>query len=293
MSRDGLHILVSGAGGQLGRELVGIKVPPSVKVTGMSRKEWDVTDLNRCREVTSMLRPDVIIHCAAYTAVDRAESDPDDAYRINAEGTRNVAVAAREAGAKLVYISTDYVFDGQSNVPYKEDDEPNPQTVYGKSKWAGEQFVQSLHDRYFIVRTSWVYGRYGSNFVKTMLKLGREKKRLTVVHDQIGSPTYTLDLARFLLELSQTDFYGVYHATNRGACSWYQFAKAIFEESGMEVEVEPCTTAEFPRPAPRPPYSVLDHAQIRMQGFGDMRPWREALRHFLKDDGSDEVKTDR
>ncbi|MBW7460187.1 dTDP-4-dehydrorhamnose reductase, partial [Paenibacillus sepulcri] len=229
-------------------------------------------------------QPDAVIHCAAYTAVDKAESEPDEAFRVNAAGTRNLAIASREIGAKLCYISTDYVFDGTSVIPYNEIDNTNPRTVYGKSKLAGEQAVTSLHDRYFIVRTSWVYGKYGNNFVKTMLKLGSEKDLLKVVHDQIGSPTYTLDLAHFLLELVRTECYGIYHASNTGICSWFDFAAAIFEESGSAIKLEPCTTEDFPRPAPRPAYSVMDHSSIRVNGLTDLRPWREALIHFLKDD---------
>jgi len=191
-------------------------------------------------------------------------------------------LAAEEIGAKFVYISTDYVFDGRADKPYREYDRTDPQTVYGRSKLAGEQLVQSLSSRYFIVRTSWVYGKHGANFVKTMLKLAEERDRLKVVHDQIGSPTYTLDLARFLLELVKTDYYGIYHASNSGICSWYEFAKAIFEERRLNVHVEPCTTEEFPRPAPRPAWSVLDHGAIRAHGFEPLRPWREALRHYLQ-----------
>jgi dTDP-4-dehydrorhamnose reductase len=226
--------------------------------------------------------PDAVVHCAAYTKVDQAESEPDEAYRVNAYGTRNAALAAEEVGAKFVYVSTDYVFDGRADKPYREYDRTDPQTVYGRSKLAGEQLVQSLSSRYFIVRTSWVYGKYGANFVKTMLKLAEDRDRLKVVHDQVGSPTYTLDLARFLLELVRTDYFGIYHASNSGICSWYEFAKAIFEERGLNVQVEPCTTEEFPRPAPRPAWSVLDQGAIRAHGFKPIRPWREALRSFLQ-----------
>lgn len=192
-------------------------------------------------------------------------------------------MAAREVGAKLCYISTDYVFDGTASVPYNEYDQTNPQTVYGKSKLAGEQAVQTLHDRFFIVRTSWVYGKYGNNFVKTMLKMAGERDQLKVVSDQVGSPTYTYDLAAFLLDLVQTDFYGIYHASNSGICSWFDFAQAIFEDSSVNILVEPCTTADFERPAPRPAYSVMDHTAIRSNGLNLLRPWREALNHYLKD----------
>ncbi|MGO4107626.1 dTDP-4-dehydrorhamnose reductase [Paenibacillus sp. YAF4_2] len=276
-----LKVVVTGANGQLGRELVMLDSKGRFAINGLDRSALDITSLEQCREVLSQLRPDVVIHCAAYTAVDKAEAEPDEAFRINAAGTRNIALAAREVGAKLCAISTDYVFDGAGSVPYKEYDRTNPLTVYGQSKLAGEHLVQSLHDRYFIVRTSWVYGAYGNNFVKTMLKLASEREQLKVVSDQFGSPTYTYDLALFLLELASTDYYGIYHASNSGVCSWYEFAEAIMEESGSGTQIEPCTTAEFPRPAPRPHYSVMDHSAIRSNGLEPLRPWREALRHYL------------
>jgi dTDP-4-dehydrorhamnose reductase len=279
---DTMKILVTGANGQLGRELVLLPAPRDTEIVGFTREELDITDLGQCRSVIQSHKPDAIIHCAAYTKVDQAESEPDEAYRVNTYGTRNAALAAEEVGAKFVYISTDYVFDGRADKPYREYDRTDPQTVYGRSKLAGEQLVQSLSSRYFIVRTSWVYGKHGANFVKTMLKLAEERDRLKVVHDQIGSPTYTLDLARFLLELVKSDYYGIYHASNSGVCSWYEFAKAIFEERRLNVHVEPCTTEEFPRPAPRPAWSVLDHGAIRAHGFEPLRPWREALRSFLQ-----------
>ncbi|CAM3201680.1 dTDP-4-dehydrorhamnose reductase [Paenibacillus lupini] len=276
-----LKVVVTGANGQLGRELVMMDSKGRFAITGLDRSVLDITNLEQCREVLAQLRPDVVIHCAAYTAVDKAEAEPDEAFRINAAGTRNIALASREIGAKLCAISTDYVFDGTGTIPYKEYDRTNPLTVYGQSKLAGEQLVQSLHDRYFIVRTSWVYGAYGNNFVKTMLKLASERDQLKVVADQFGSPTYTYDLALFLLELAATDYYGLYHASNSGICSWYEFAKVIMEESGCGTQIEPCTTAEFPRPAPRPSYSVMDHSAIRSNGLEPLRPWREALRHYL------------
>jgi len=282
MSGNALTLLVTGANGQLGQELVRMS-SDRVRLVGYGRDQLDITDLKQCREALAAVRPDAVIHAAAYTAVDKAEAEPDEAYRVNALGTRNLAIAAREQGAKLCYVSTDYVFNGRGTSPYNEYDNTDPQSVYGKSKRAGEVLLQSLSDRYFIVRTSWVYGKYGNNFVKTMLKLAAERDSVTVVEDQIGSPTYTYDLAKFLIELAQTEAYGIYHASNTGVCSWYEFAQAIFEESGIAIRTEPCTTEQFPRPAPRPAYSVMDHAAIRQNGFTDLRPWREALRAFLKE----------
>lgn len=284
MQLERMRILITGANGQLGRELTlwdgpGLEL---LEIRGCGRDELDITDLAQCRAVMASFQPHAVIHCAAYTAVDQAESDSDGAFRVNGAGTRNVAVAAREVGAKLVYVSTDYVFDGTSSIPYNEYDRTNPCTVYGKSKLAGEEMVRTLHDRYFIVRTSWVYGPYGANFVKTMLKVGAERGAVKVVHDQVGSPTYTWDLAAMLLELVRTETYGIYHASNSGTCSWYEFAVAIFEEQGMQVATEPCTTSEFPRPAPRPAFSVMEHCAIRTNGLTPMRGWREALKDYLQ-----------
>lgn len=279
---NNMKILITGAKGQLGQDLVKC-LQEKHEVYGYSRQEMDITDLEVCCTIIGSLSPDAIIHAAAHTAVDLAETDEDNAYLINAVGSRNVAVAAEKVKAKLCYISTDYVFDGNAASPYKEYDNTNPQGVYGMSKRAGELLVQSLCSKFFIVRTSWVFGIHGANFVKTMLKLGREKDQLAVVHDQVGSPTYTVDLSEFLSQLIQTEKYGIYHGSNTGHCSWYEFAQAVFEESGINVQVNPCTTEDFPRPAPRPKYSIMDHLSIRTNGFQDLRHWREALKAFLKE----------
>jgi dTDP-4-dehydrorhamnose reductase len=277
-----MKVIVTGAGGQLGSDLVKC-LNQKHDVFGLNHSQLDITDYNQCLEIVNLLQPDVVIHTAAYTAVDLAESEEDLAYSINAAGTRNLAVITEQLGAKFCYISTDYVFDGTSSNPYKEYDNTNPRSVYGKSKRAGEQLTQSLCMKYFIVRTSWVYGVNGNNFVKTMLKLAGERDTIKVVQDQIGSPTYTIDLSNFLIELVQTEKYGIYHASNSGTCSWYEFAKAIFEESSILMNVTPCSTDEFPRPAPRPSYSVMDHLSIRTNGFNDLRHWREGLVDFLEE----------
>lgn len=276
-----MRILVTGASGQLGQDVVLLLHESDHEVKACGRSELDIADQQQCEKVIGEYRPEAIIHCAAYTAVDAAEEDVDGAYRINASGTRNIAVAAEKVGSKLVYISTDYVFDGQADRPYREYDNTSPQTVYGESKRAGEILTQTLNSKYFIVRTSWVYGQYGGNFVKTMLKLGAEKDSLSVVHDQIGSPTYTVDLARFLLQLIQTEKYGIYHASNSGHCSWHEFAQAIFETVGLQVNVLPVTTEQFPRPAKRPAYSVMDHTAIRANDLQDLPHWRDGLERFL------------
>lgn len=276
-----MKVLVTGIDGQLGYDVARALQAQNIEVKGTARSELDITSEESCHSCIQSYQPDVIIHCAAYTAVDQAEVDVEQAYRVNAAGTRNIAVAAEKIGAKLVYISTDYVFDGKGETPYHEYDNTNPQGIYGKSKRAGEIMVQSLSSRYFIVRTSWVFGINGNNFVKTMLKLGQERPQLKVVHDQVGSPTYTVDLAYFLSQLIQTERYGIYHASNTGICSWYEFACAIFKEANVKVEVLPCTTEEFPRPAPRPKYSGMESLGIRMNGFDILPSWEDALSRFL------------
>lgn len=284
-----MKVLVTGAAGQLGKDIVLLLKKKGCEVLACDRSTLDITDEARCQTIVSEFLPDVIIHSAAYTAVDAAENDAEGAYKVNAVGSRNMAVAAEKVKAKLVYISTDYVFDGQSSKPYHEYDNTDPISIYGKSKRAGEILTQTLSSRYFIVRTSWVYGLHGNNFVKTMLKLSQEKPLLQVVNDQKGSPTYTVDLATFLFELIQTEKYGVYHASNSGSCTWYEFTKAILEEAadvlGIQViaSLEPCKTEQFQRPAPRPQNSVMEHISIRTNGFTDLRPWREGLSSFLRE----------
>ncbi|WP_028987330.1 dTDP-4-dehydrorhamnose reductase [Thermicanus aegyptius] len=274
-------VLITGVGGQLGKDLMLLLKDRTYEVYGFSREELDVTDQFEVKKSIEEVHPDVVIHTAAYTKVDQAEEEMDLAFAVNGWGTRNVAVASEEVGAKLVYISTDYVFDGEKGKPYLEYDRTAPLNVYGASKEMGEQMVRDFHSRFFIVRTSWVYGAYGANFVKTMLRLGKEQLAVRVVNDQIGSPTYTVDLAEALLHLIETEKYGIYHLSNSGACSWYEFAKAIFEEVGMQVTVEPIPTEAFPRPAKRPKYSVLDHRAWRLNGFPPMPHWRDGLKRFL------------
>lgn len=280
--KTGFTIAVTGAGGQLGQELTRLFME-NVRVVGLNRDELDITDPAQCEKVIAAIKPNAIIHAAAYTAVDRAESDPDGAYLVNVDGTRNVALAAEAVGAKLCYVSTDYVFDGLGTSPYGEADPTGPQSVYGKTKLEGERQAKSLCSKTFIVRTSWVYGRYGNNFVRTMRQLAQKNAVLKVVNDQTGSPTYTNDLAELLVKLTKTKHYGTYHATNSGQCTWYEFAEAIFKEAGLtEVSLLPCTTAEFPRPAPRPSYSVLGQQALANIGLQPMRHWREALRDYIR-----------
>jgi dTDP-4-dehydrorhamnose reductase len=278
-----LRAVVTGAGGQLGVDMVGCLLAQGFEVKGFTRSELDITDYEQSKALLTAFRPDVIVHSAAYTKVDQAETDTDEAYAINAYGSRNIAVIAENLGAKLVYVSTDYVFDGQGAAPYDEFHPTKPINVYGRSKLAGEQFVEQFHSRYFIVRTSWVYGKHGANFVKTMLKLAEERDTLTVVSDQVGCPTYTKDLAACIASLVQTEKYGIYHVSNSGSCSWFEFAKAIFELAERKVDVQPVSSEQFVRPAKRPSYSVFGHKALERNGFGQMRHWKEALGAFIEE----------
>lgn len=276
-----MKIMVTGANGQLGQELVLQLKQTSYSIYPFTKSDLDISDEEKVQKVVEEIQPDVIINAAAYTKVDLAETEEALAYKINGFAQRNLAVAAEKVGAKICYVSTDYVFDGQASMPYKEYDTCQPLGVYGKSKYVGEQLTQTLSSKYFIVRTSWVYGEYGSNFVKTMLRLAEERDELGVVHDQVGSPTYTVDLAEFIISLVQTDKYGIYHCTNSGYCSWYEFALAIFEESHISIKVNPLTSEQYPTPAARPNYSVLDNMALELNGFSPMRHWRDGLSSFL------------
>lgn len=278
-----MKVLVTGAKGQLGTDLMHELEKRGIEGIGVDVQEMDITDAEACRRVIKNSGADAVIHCAAYTAVDAAEDNVDLCRRINGEGTRNVAQACKEADAKLMYISTDYVFDGQGTRPWEPDDERHPLNVYGQTKYEGELAVEELSDKYFIVRIAWVFGVAGKNFIKTMLRLGKERGAVSVVDDQIGSPTYTYDLARLLVDMIQTDKYGRYHATNEGLCSWYEFAKEIFRQAGMDVPVTPVSSDQFPAKAARPSNSRLSKEKLSENGFERLPAWQDALGRFLKE----------
>ncbi|UTR07411.1 dTDP-4-dehydrorhamnose reductase [Alkalihalobacillus sp. LMS6] len=282
-----MKILVTGANGQLGSAVLRVPVEVGVQLIGMTRAELDITNEHHVKTVFETIQPDVILHCAAYTNVDQAEKDEMEAYRVNAIGTRNLCVAAEQLGAVFVYVSTDYVFDGGATEPIDEWTPPSPIGVYGRSKLAGEQAVQQFHSKFFIVRTSWVFGHTGSNFVKTMLRLAEKKTELRVVDDQIGSPTYANDLAEAIVSLVRTKRYGIYHISNSGTVSWYEFAKEIFALKRIPASIQPCTTAEFPTLAQRPKYSVLSHKGLQLNHFAPMRHWKEAIHAFLETEKDD------
>ncbi|MFP5501882.1 MAG: dTDP-4-dehydrorhamnose reductase [Candidatus Sericytochromatia bacterium] len=276
-----MKILVTGAQGMLGQDLVPILGEYGHDVLACGRQDLDVTDPASVRRLLERERPDLVIQSAAYTNVDGAESDPQGAFRINAYGTQLVALACQAIGAPLMYISTDYVFDGLAGRPYLEADTPTPQSVYGRSKLAGEQHVRELLSQFYVVRTSWLYGRHGKNFVDTMRKLGREKPELSVVADQHGSPTSTVALSHALARLAASGLYGVYHATGQGETTWHGFTEAILAAEGLKTPVHPITTADLARPAPRPAYSVLENMNLSLTGLGLLPHWKESLEQYL------------
>ena len=271
-------ILVIGANGMLGRDMMDTL---DGDVRGVDIDDIDIAQADSVRRVLLTLKPRIIINAAAYTDVDGCESNRERAIEVNGEGVAWLAMTAGEIGAKLVQISTDYVFDGSKEAPYDEEDLPHPLSMYGQSKFAGELNAK-IAPEWLIVRTQWLYGLHGKNFVETMLRMGSERNELAVVTDQIGCPTWSMDVCGAVKALLKAGCSGIYHAVNAGSCSWNEFAKAIFEESGMEVTVNPMTSDQLNRPAPRPAHSVLDTSKlIRDAGF-QPRPWREALREYLR-----------
>lgn len=276
-----MKVFVTGVKGQLGYDVVNELEKRDIEAVGVDIQEMDITDRDSVNRVIRQEVPDAVIHCAAYTAVDAAEENEELCRRVNAEGTRNIAEVCKDLDIKMIYISTDYVFSGQGERPWEPEDEREPQSVYGQTKYEGELAVQELLERYFIVRIAWVFGVNGKNFIKTMLKLSENHDMITVVNDQFGSPTYTYDLARLLVDMVQTEKYGIYHATNEGICSWYDFACAIFEEAGVDVKVIPVSTEEYAAKAPRPANSRLDKEKLTENGFEKLPPWRDALKRFL------------
>jgi len=278
-----MRILVTGASGQLGYDVERELERRGIEHLGTSSRELDITDREAVERLMAAYRPDAAIHCAAYTKVDLAEDEPERCWAVNADGTRNMAAACRKTGAKLLYISTDYVFPGTGERSYETGDPTGPVNTYGRSKLAGELAVQSLLEKYFIVRISWVFGKNGNNFVKTMLRLAETKAELSVVCDQIGSPTYTADLAPLLCDMVQTERYGIYHATNEGTCAWSEFAEAIFELAGRQVVVHPIPTSAYPTRAVRPLNSRMSKECLHSNGFQELPEWKNALARYLKE----------
>ncbi|WP_326511637.1 dTDP-4-dehydrorhamnose reductase [Clostridium intestinale] len=288
-----MKVLITGAKGQLGKQITNIlrngqseigKLPKeyeNVEIIGVDVDVLDITDINAVRSYLTAVKPEIIINCAAYTNVDACESNEDLAFKINALGPRNLAIISNEVNAKVIHVSTDYVFSGEGTVPFKEYDETIPVSVYGKTKLAGEKFVREIADKYYIIRTAWLYGYEGSNFVYTIIKAGKEKGYLTVVDDQRGNPTNAEDLAHHMLKVAVTEEYGTYHCTGTGECSWYDFASKIIEFSNIECKVDPVTSNDYVRAAKRPSYSSLDNMMLRVTIGDEMRNWEDALKVFL------------
>ena len=273
-----MRVCLTGADGMLGHAIQ--KAFFDVDVVGFTLDLLDITNLDDTVKKIKDARPDFLIHTAAFTNVDLCESEPEKAYLVNGLGARNVAMACEETNCPILYISTDYVFDGAKGTPYNEWDEPNPSGIYGLSKLMGERFVSSLTNKFYIVRTSWLYGPDGRNFVDTILRQLSEKESLQVVNDQFGSPTYTADLAKKIRELLGRG-YGTYHITNTGSCSWFDFAVSIASIKGIKKTISPVTSEKFKRPAKRPPYSVLANTLLKLEGLREARPWEEALQEYL------------
>lgn len=279
-----MKVLVTGVKGQLGYDVMRELKKRGHEAVGVDIDEMDITDAGQVRQVLTKTAPEAVIHCSAFTAVDRAEDEVDLCRRVNAQGTKNIAEVCEELDCKLLYLSTDYIFSGDGERPWEPEDEPNPLNVYGQTKYEGEQEVKTRCNKYFIVRISWVFGINGNNFIKTMLRLGKEKGAVKVVDDQIGSPTYTFDLAILLVDMIESEAYGEYHATNEGICSWYEFAKEIFRAAGMDdVTVTPVATGEFPAKAKRPKNSRMSKEKLVKNGFNKLPTWQDAVRRYLEE----------
>lgn len=286
-----MKIAIIGANGQLGSDLC--HELGSEDIVALAHSDIEITDISSVKQAMGRHRPDVVINTAAFHRVDDCEDNQDKAFQVNAMGARNVAVLAQELGAKMVYLSTDYIFGDETEPrtnPYTEFDIPVPLSVYGKSKLAGEGFVQHLCSKHFIIRTSGLFGIAGAsgkggNFVETMLRLAKERDELRVVNDQVFSPTYTRDLAKKINQLISTEYYGIFHITNSGACSWFEFTSEILDLAGLRTPIVPITSDQYPQKAKRPHYSVLDNYHLRLIGMDNMRPWQDALRDYMAEKG--------
>lgn len=277
-----MRFLVTGTKGQLGHDVMEELALRGHEGVGVDVEEMDVTDAEAVSRTIREKPLDGVIHCAAYTAVDAAEDDSDLCCRVNADGTENIAKVCRELDLPMMYISTDYVFDGEGERPWEPEDSCNPLNVYGKSKYLGEEAVKKYLEKYYIVRIAWVFGLSGNNFIKAMLNKAKTTNKVTVVNDQVGSPTYTRDLAVLVVDMMETNRYGIYHATNEGICTWYDFAKEIFAQAGISMEVAPISADEYPAKAKRPHNSRMNKDKLEEAGFKRLPPWQDALKRYLK-----------
>lgn len=276
-----MKVLVTGVNGQLGHDIVNECQNRNIEVIGVDIDKMDITNAKQVDEVIHNVEVDAVIHCAAWTAVDKAEDEVELCRKVNRDGTENIANVCKELDIPIMYFSTDYVFNGLGDEPWNEYDHREPLNVYGQTKYEGELIVEKL-PRHFIIRISWVFGLNGNNFIKTMLRLGKERGAVSVVDDQIGSPTYTYDLAKLCVDMIQTQEYGIYHATNEGICSWYEFACEIFKQAHMNVEVTPVDSNTFPSKAKRPSNSRMNKEELDKHGFKRLADWKNALSRYLK-----------
>ena len=279
-------VLVTGASGQLGQSLQFIAAEyPQIDFRFFSSQDLDITQKTKIEAIFKNIKPRFCLNAAAYTAVDKAESEPEKAYEINVTGAGNLAEVCKEFGAKLIHLSTDFIFDGTQKTPYNEDDPTNPKSVYGQTKLDGEKAIQALFDDYFIIRTSWVYSQFGSNFMKSMLRLSKERETLSIVNDQVGTPTNAVDLALVLVQIilhnvqnPKRKTYGIYNFSNEGQCSWFDFAKKIFEINNIKINLKPIPSSDYPTPAERPKYSVLDKNKIKRVFGVEVKKWEDSLK---------------
>lgn len=278
-----MKVLVTGVKGQLGHDIMKSLAKRGIEAVGADLEEFDITNMEQTRGFITNAAPDVVVHCSAYTAVDKAEENKEICYQVNAIGPKNIATVCKERDARMVYFSTDYVFPGKGEQFYEPEDETGPASQYGMTKLEGEKAVQEILDKYFILRTSWVFGINGNNFVKTMLRLGKERDAINVVCDEIGSPTYTADLAELVCDMIVTDKYGVYHATNEGVCSWADFTKEIFRLAGYSTRVNPITQKEYGAKAVRPLNSRLSKEKLVQNGFYKLPAWQDALERYMEE----------
>jgi dTDP-4-dehydrorhamnose reductase len=275
-------VLILGVQGMLGHDLLEV-FPQKYEVIGLDIEDLDITRQAATRKAIKEHSPDVVINAAGFTDVDGCEKKVNKAFSVNGEGAKNVAKGCRDSGAKLIYFSTDYIFDGEKGSPYCEDDPPNPQNIYGESKLMGERYIEEILDDYIIVRTQWLYGKYGRNFVETILSLAEERNRIEVVQDQLGSPTYTADLSRVIAAFVSKDLRGIFHVSNGGSCSWYDFALEIVRlANASEVKIMPISSAALNRPAKRPLYSIFNCQRLEQEGGIEMRPWQKALQDYFQ-----------
>lgn len=276
-----MKVLVTGYKGQLGYDVIKRLKKSNIDCLGVDIDDFDITNETQTNDFILKYNPNVVVHCAAYTAVDKAEEDKEKCFNINVIGTRNIAKVCKQLDCKLVYISTDYIFDGQGETPFEVDDLPNPINYYGETKYLGEKEVTTLINKYFIIRISWVFGINGNNFIKTMLRLAETRDELSVIDDQIGSPTYTYDLAKLIVSMIQEEKYGFYHATNEGYCSWYEFALEIFKQANIDIKVNPIKTEDYKTLAVRPKNSRLSKKNLDENEYNRLPCWKAAIQYFL------------